>query len=94
MGIGGVMHGFDHMPERAARGWNDTSNTLALSRVQDSRLRIARTWCGPDWTMPGNRGASLNFSTPRFEAFCRWVGEMQKLNVTVALQDVRQTVHG
>lgn len=86
MGIGGVMHGFDHMPESTAHGWNDTYNTLALSRVQESRLRIARTFYGPDWAMPGKWGAALNFSTPKFEAFCRWVGEMKELNVTVALQ--------
>lgn len=42
----------DYMAEETYRGLNASLRALSLSRMCESRLRIARTWYGIDWTMP------------------------------------------
>ena len=79
------MHGFDYMEENTQHGWNSTFAAASLARINASRLRVARTWYGPDWTM-STWGAPLNFTTPKFEQFCVWVADMKSVGVKVALQ--------
>lgn len=84
MGVGAVMHGFDYMSEDSYRGWDNAAAAVSNHRLATSHTRIARTWYGPDWTMT-EWGAPLNFSTPKFQQFARWVADMQRDNVTVAM---------
>jgi hypothetical protein len=84
LGLGAVRHGFDYFAEETYRGSNATTRALSYSRMADSRLRIVRTWCGQDWSMPNGWGNGFNFTNPRFEAWAAWVGDMQQMNVTVA----------
>eukprot|EP00039_Didymoeca_costata_P000472 m.45690 g.45690 ORF g.45690 m.45690 type:complete len:148 (-) comp10284_c1_seq1:65-508(-) len=84
LGVGAVKHGFDYMIEDTDKGWNSTFASLSLSRVKESKLRIARTWFGPDWVMD-SWGGPLNFSKPKFNQFCQWAQDMKSANVTIAI---------
>lgn len=82
-GLSAVRHGFDFMAEEEYRGMNDTYRNISYARIRDARLQSARSWYAPDFVMPQGWGNPLDFTTPRFEQYARWVGDMKALNVNV-----------
>jgi hypothetical protein len=87
LGVNGVYHGFAWMPEISARGYNDVDRQRELDRVKSMELQIARTWYRPDWAGVENSIAGpFDWESPKMEAFYKWLGEMKKLGVDVALQ--------
>ena len=75
------------MPEIEARGFGDMDRQREFDRVKRMGLRIARTWYRPDWAA-GNNGIAgpFDWDSPKMKAFYKWLGEMKKLGVDVALQ--------
>jgi hypothetical protein len=85
-GVNGVYHGFAFMPEQIEKGMNDKDREREFSRVKDMRLKIARTWYRPDWACGASLYNDFNWQSDKMLAFYKWLDEMKKLNVEVALQ--------
>lgn len=87
LGVNAVYHGFAWMPEIEARGFDDMDRQREFDRVERMGLRIARTWYRPDWA-GGKTGIAgpFDWDSPKMKAFYKWIGEMKKLGVDVALQ--------
>jgi hypothetical protein len=87
LGVNAVYHGFAWMPEINTRGFGYMDRQRELDRVRRMDLRIARTWYRPDWAGGQNGIAGpFNWNSLKMNAFYKWIGEMKKLGVDVALQ--------
>ena len=85
-GVNGVYHGFAFMPEQIIKGMNDEDREREFDRIKNMGLNIARTWYRPDWACGNNLYNSFNWQSEKMLAFYKWLDEMKKLNVDVALQ--------
>jgi hypothetical protein len=85
-GVNGVYHGFAFMPEQIKKGMNDKDREREFARIKNMGLNIARTWYRPDWAGGNNLYNSFNWQSEKMLAFYKWLDEMKKLNVDVALQ--------
>ena len=85
-GLGAVYQGFSFMPEHDYRGFDDRDRAQEFARVKDMGLKLARTWYRPDYSCPRGLQGDFDFDTPRMRAFVKWLEEMKKLGVDVALQ--------
>ncbi len=86
LGVNGVYHGFAFMPEQINKGMNDEDRKREFSRIKNMKLNIARTWYRPDWACGDNLYNEFDWKSERMNAFYKWLDEMKKLNVDVALQ--------
>lgn len=86
LGVNGVYHGFAFMPEQIKKGMNDGDREREFSRIKNMGLNIARTWYRPDWACGTNLYNNFDWQSEKMNAFYKWLDEMQKLNVDVALQ--------
>ena len=86
LGVNAVYHAFAFMPEQEARGMDDADRAREFDRVSRMDLHIARTWYRPDWTFGASPADPADWESPRMRALYRWLGEMQRRNVDVALQ--------
>jgi hypothetical protein len=85
-GVNGVYHGFAFMPEQIKKGMNDGDRAKEFSRIKNMELNIARTWFRPDWACGNNLYNDFNWESERMLALYKWLDEMKKLNVDIALQ--------
>jgi hypothetical protein len=83
-GFSGVYHGFAWMPESVEHGLTDAGRERELAYVRHSRLAIARTWFGADWTMP-EWGGPLQWDTVRAQAFISWLDATAAAGCEIAL---------
>ena len=86
LGLNGTYHGFAFMPEQVNRGMNDADRAREFERVGQLGLNIARTWYRPDWACGAGLDQPYDWHSTKMEAFTRWLAEMQRLGVDVALQ--------
>jgi hypothetical protein len=86
LGVNGVYHGFAFMPEQIKKGMNDKDREREFSRIKNMGLNIARTWYRPDWACGNNLYNNFDWQSEKMQAFYKWLDEMKKLNVDVALQ--------
>ncbi len=86
LGVNAVYHAFAFMPEEEARGMDDADRAREFDRVSRMGLHIARTWYRPDWTFGGSLDYAPDWESPKMRALYRWLGEMQRRKVDVALQ--------
>ncbi len=86
LGVNGVYHGFAFMPEEIKRGMNDKDREREFSRIKNMGLNIARTWYRPDWACGNSLYNKFNWQSVKMRAFYKWLDEMKKLSVEVALQ--------
>jgi|GEM_PF-249706 len=86
LGVNGVYHGFAFMPEQINKGMNDKDREREFERIKNLDLKIARTWYRPDWACGNNLYNSFNWQSDKMQAFYKWLDEMKKLKVDVALQ--------
>lgn len=85
LGINAVYHAFTYMPESIEQGMNDDLRKIEFQRVKSSGIRIARTFYRPDWAMGDEAWSSPDWQSAKMQALYRWLAEMQKLNIDVAL---------
>jgi len=85
-GLGAVYQGFSFMPEHDYRGFDDRDRAQEFARVKSMGLKLARTWYRPDYSCPRGLQGDFDFDTPRMKAFVKWLEEMKRLGVDVALQ--------
>ncbi len=85
LGINAVYHAFTYMPESIEQGMNDEFRKIEFQRVESAGLHIARTFYRPDWAMGDEAWSTPNWQSRKMQALYRWLTEMQKLNIDVAL---------
>jgi hypothetical protein len=86
LGVNAVYHGFAFMPEEEARQMTDADRDREFDRVGRMGLHIARTWYRPDWACGSSLENAPDWESPKMQAFYRWLAEMRRRNVDVALQ--------
>lgn len=86
LGVNGVYHGFAFMPEQLNKGMNEADREREFSRIKNMGLNITRTWYRPDWACGNNLYNDFNWQSVKMQAFYKWLDEMKKLNVDIALQ--------
>ena len=86
LGVNGVYHGFAFMPEQLRKGMSASDREREFSRIKNMGLNIARTWYRPDWACGSNLYNDFNWNSQKMLAFYKWLDEMKKLNVDIALQ--------
>lgn len=85
LGVNAVYHGFTYLPESLEMGMTDELRALELARIQESGIRIARTFYRPDWAMGDGPWVSPDWNSAKMKGLYAWLADMQRLGVDVAL---------
>lgn len=86
LGVNGVYHGFAYMEDPDVKPMSAQDRDLEFSRVAAMDLKIARTWCRPDWACGASLYNDFDWESERMKAFYQWLDKMKALKVDVALQ--------
>lgn len=84
-GFNVVHHGFSYLPESREMGMNDTLRALERQRLQESGVRIVRSYYRPDWAMGDGHWLTPDWESVQMRALYAWLADMQRLGIEVAL---------
>jgi hypothetical protein len=85
LGVNAVYHAFTYLPESIEMGMTKELRALELARVQESGIRIARTFYRPDWAMGDGPWLKADWDSAKMNSLYAWLADMQKIGVDVAL---------
>eukprot|EP01084_Bolivina_argentea_P144667 253758_1 len=94
LGIGTNYQGFSFMPEAYSNGMNSTYHDIEFSRVCEAKIKIARTWYGPNWAMTpvyDNSKATqiwniqFDWNSELMNKFYSWLDKLKSCDVDVAI---------
>ena len=85
LGMNAVYHGNTYMPEYTLRGYTEADRAVEYARLDEARLRIARTMFTPMLNCRSLDGP-YDMHCQRMEAIRRWCQDMKDRGIEVALQ--------
>jgi len=85
LGINAIYHAFTYMPESVEQGMTDKFRKIEFQRLNTIGIHIVRTFYRPDWAMGDEAWSVPDWQSVKMQALYRWLAEMQKLNIDVAL---------